>query len=88
MIAHLTYCRDCRALRACKHTFGEWWSHKSDYGKGCLYPLTAEHAAAVEDVLDAKSNANKPTAATATKPAKGKTNAQIVMERLLKMKRN
>jgi len=47
------HCATCRALRACKHTFGAFYAAKSRNGAGCNAPLSDAHAAAVEAVLDA-----------------------------------
>ena len=46
-------CATCRALRACRHTFGAYYNAKSGGGEGCNAPLSAEHADAVEAALDA-----------------------------------
>ena len=46
-------CATCRALRACRHTFGALYAAKSGGGEGCNAPLSAEHADAVEAALDA-----------------------------------
>lgn len=45
-------CATCRALRACKHTFGAYYAEKSHDGAGCDAPMSAEHAEAVEAALD------------------------------------
>lgn len=45
-------CATCRALRACKHTFGAFYDAKSGGGAGCNAPLSAEHAEAVEAAME------------------------------------
>lgn len=49
------HCATCAAKRACMHTFGAYWHAKSGGGNGCTLPMTAEHARAVERVLDAQA---------------------------------
>lgn len=48
-------CATCRALRACKHTFGAYYDAKSGGGAGCDTPLTDDHAAAVEAAMEAQA---------------------------------
>ena len=49
------HCATCRALRACKHTFGAYYDAKSGGGAGCDAPLTDDHAAAVEAAMEAQA---------------------------------
>ena len=53
-------CDQCRAFKACRHTFAGLWNEKSRNGEGCSAPLTDEHAAAVEKWLESNMPKEQP----------------------------
>lgn len=44
-------CKDCKAVAACKYTFGRFWDGKSSGGVGCNCPIDEDRAKRIEAVL-------------------------------------